>query len=91
LIDHSKFSSLPLLPKGKYFVKRGFCLLTNSVAASPELNKINIWLKEHSLGGCLYNNLEDYIVRLLFEVPKPFPPYKLKLYLPSIDTIAQIP
>ena len=65
--------------------------MTSSVPASPELNKINIWLKEHSLGGHLYERLEDYIVRLLFEVPKPFPPYKLKFYLPSKDTISEIP
>lgn len=44
-ISDSFDPSLLLMQKGRYFVKRAYCLLTSQIAASPELNKFNIYLR----------------------------------------------
>jgi len=63
-------------------VKKAFCLLTKNVPSSSELNKINVWLKEQALSGQLFDRFEEYIVRLLFEVPAPIILDRLKIFLP---------
>jgi hypothetical protein len=70
------------LPFNKYFVKRGYCLLTSRVHASEQLNKINIYLKNASTDGSMFRKFEDYIAKLIFEIPLPLNKTKLKLYLP---------
>lgn len=74
--------ALNTLPRNRYFVKQGYCLLTSKVPASAELNKINIYLRKASVNGHMYRQFEDYVARLLFEVPLPLHNTKLKLYLP---------
>ena len=54
------------IPPNKYFVKKGFCILTKKVSASVELNKINIYLRKCALTGNLYANFEEYVARILF-------------------------
>jgi hypothetical protein len=63
-------------------VKRGYCLITSKVPASVELNKINIYLKEASTQGFMCKSFEEYISKLLFQVPMPSSITKLNLFLP---------
>ena len=73
------------LPLGRYFVKRGYCLLTSKVPASVELNKINIFLKRASINGHMYRKFEEYISKIIYEIPLPLNSVKVKLYLPPGD------
>ena len=50
--------------------------------ASPELNKFNIYLKKAAEEGYLYAKFEEYVAKLLFEVPLPLNNTILKVYLP---------
>ena len=43
--DRKRFLRTNELPKNKYWVKKGFCLVTKNIPSSETLNKINIWLK----------------------------------------------
>jgi len=62
----SKRDRNKLLPKNRFFVKKGFCLLTKKLPASENLNKINIFLRNLALDGNMYAKFEEYIARLLF-------------------------
>lgn len=55
-----------LLPKGKFFVKKGFCLITRHISACKELNKINVYLKNAAVKGLMQAQFEIYLARLLF-------------------------
>jgi len=73
------------LPFRRYFVKRGYCLLTSKIPSSPDLNKINIFLKQASISGFMYRKFEEYLAKLLFELPLPLGNTMVKLYLPPGD------
>jgi hypothetical protein len=73
------------LPFGRYFVKRGYCLLTSKVPSSLDLNKINIFLKQASINGHMYRKFEEYVAKLMFELPLPLGNTKVRLYLPPGD------
>jgi hypothetical protein len=79
------------LPTGKYFVKKGFCLLSKRVQSCKELNKINLYLRSAAREGYMYAKFEEYIARLLFEIPMPSRniPVKVKLVLPATETIME--
>lgn len=57
-------------------------MLTSKVHANEQLNKINIYLKNASANATMYRSFEDYIAKLIFEIPLPVNKTKLKLYLP---------
>ena len=73
------------LPKNRYFVKKGFCIVTHKIPSSEKLNKINIWLKKSVDHGYLFSKFENYINHLLFSIPLPMRdfPASVKLYLPN--------
>jgi len=79
------------LPKNTYFVKKGFCLLTKKMPASESINKINIYLRKAAEEGHMFARFEEYIARLLFEVPMPARefPTPVKLYLPRTETLSE--
>lgn len=56
-----------------------------------ELNKINIYLRQAALEGYMYAKFEEYIARLLFEVPMPSrnKQVKVKLFLPATDSLPE--
>ena len=43
-----------LLPRNRYFVKKGFCLITRHVPSCNELNRILIYLKNASRNFHMY-------------------------------------
>lgn len=69
------------LERDKYFVKKGFCLLTSSYPASRELNKINVFLKRLCTSDLMYDRLESYVAKLLFQVPLPSRQHAVTAYL----------
>ena len=76
-----------IIPRNRYFIKKGFCILSKKIAASADLNKINVFLRNVALNGNMYAHFEDYIARLLFQIPMPMPHTKMKLYLPSQNPV----
>jgi hypothetical protein len=53
------------------------------------LNKINVYLRRAAAEGYLYAQFEEYVARLLFEVPMPSRhiPVKVRLYLPATQSL----
>ena len=79
------------LEEGRYFVKKGFCLLSKRMQSCAELNQINIFLRSAAEEGYMYAKFEEYITRLLFEIPMPSRniPVKVKLVLPATQSIPE--
>ena len=59
------------IERGKFFIKKGFCLVTSGYPASRELNRINVFLRQVCTSGKMFGRFEEYLARLLFEVPLP--------------------
>lgn len=57
-VSESFPSALHFHEKGKYFIKRAYCILTSKVAASPELNKFNVFLRQAAVDGYMYAHFE---------------------------------
>ena len=76
-------------PKNRFFVKKAFCLLSKRMQSCKELNKINVYLRRAAAEGYLYSKFEEYVARLLFEVPVPSRniPVKVRLYLPATQSL----
>ena len=74
-----------LLPEGRYFVKKGFCIITHKIPASEKLNKISIYLRRAVEDGYLFAKFEDYVNHLIFSIPLPLREYPatVKIYLPN--------
>ena len=75
------------LPRNRWFVRKGFCLITRHIPACEELNRINVYLRKASVNGLMHAQFEIYLARLLFQVPLPLRKYPstLQLYLPNTD------
>ena len=75
------------LEKGRYFVKKGFCLLTSCYPASKELNRINVFLRKLCTSENMFDRFEAYVAKLLFSVPLPSRIYAVTahLHLPRLD------
>lgn len=76
--------------RGEYFIKKGFCLVTSGYPASRELNRINVYLRRLCTSQRMFGQFEEYLARLLFEVPLPIRsfPVTLQLHLPSLKPIS---
>lgn len=59
------------IKEGRYFLKKGFCIITHKVPSSEKLNRINIYLRRCLQSGYLFAQFEDYVTALLFTVPLP--------------------
>lgn len=73
------------LPKNKYFIKKGFCIITKKRPSSEDLNKINIYLRLACQTGNTYARFEEYVAKLVFQIHMPFPGCSVNIYLPGLE------
>jgi len=73
-----KFKSKEI-QRGEFFVKKAFCLVTSGFPSSRELNRINIFLRKVCTSPRMFGRFEEYLARLLFEIPLPMRMYAVTL------------
>ena len=57
--------------KGKYFIRRAFCIATSRVPPSKTLNKFNVFLRKALVNGVLRDRFESYVAHMIFRLPCP--------------------
>lgn len=69
------------IEKDRYFIRKGFCLVTSLYPASRELNRLNIFLRKLCQSPSMYAPFESYLSRVLFSIPLPSRRYPVTLQL----------
>lgn len=75
------------LGRGRYFIRKAFCIATSRVPPSKTLNKFNVFLRKALVSGILRDRFEAYIAHMIFRLPCPdkVKPCTLWVWLPKPD------
>lgn len=77
-----------MLERGKYFVKKAFCLITHQIPSSKELNKLNLFMRKACTQQGMVTRFEHYVSRIIFRIPLPERSFakRLRIHLPGVQS-----